>query len=111
MPGKVTYSRLLSAGPEATAAELLAEVRPRERAPPDRPFVWVNMVSPIDGRAQLRWRTDALIRFLEERRPARVILETGIKAFRLAMLARRASHRLRVRQRRLYGRWPWGIEG
>ena len=57
MPGAVTYSRLLSAGEEATAAELLAEVRPRERAPEGRPFVFVNMVSTIDGRAQVSGRT------------------------------------------------------
>jgi riboflavin biosynthesis pyrimidine reductase len=56
----VTYSRLLSAGEEATAAELLAEVSPRERAPEDRPFVFVNMVSTIDGRAQLSGSTGAL---------------------------------------------------
>jgi riboflavin-specific deaminase-like protein len=60
MPGEVTYSRLLSAGPDATAPELLAEVRPRERAPEDRPFVFVNMVSTIDGRAQVRGRTGEL---------------------------------------------------
>ena len=53
----MTYSRLLSAGEEATAAELLAEVRPRERAPEDRPFVFLNMVSTIDGRAQVSGRT------------------------------------------------------
>ena len=56
----MTYSRLLSAGEEATAAELLAEVRPRERAPEDRPFVFLNMVSTIDGRAQVRGRTGEL---------------------------------------------------
>jgi riboflavin biosynthesis pyrimidine reductase len=60
MPGEVSYSRLLSAGPDATAPELLAEVRPRERAPADRPFVFVNMVSTIDGRAQVRGRTGEL---------------------------------------------------
>src|SRR3954452_20486817 len=60
MPGEVTYSRLLSAGPDATAPELLAEVRPRDRAPADRPFVFVNMVSTIDGRAQVRGRTGEL---------------------------------------------------
>ena len=54
------YSRLLSAGPEATARELLAEVRPRERAPRDRPFVFVNMVASIDGRAQVDGRAAAL---------------------------------------------------
>ena len=56
----MTYSRLLSAGEEATAAELLAEVRPRERAPEGRPFVFVNMVSTIDGRAQRDGSTGAL---------------------------------------------------
>ena len=54
MPGEVTYSRLLAAEDGASAAELLAEVRPRERAPAGRPFVFVNMVATIDGRAQLR---------------------------------------------------------
>ena len=56
----MSYTRLLSAGPDATAAELLAEVRPRERAPEDRPFVFVNMVSTLDGRAQVRGRTQEL---------------------------------------------------
>jgi len=60
MPGEVTYSRLLPAGPDASAPELLAEVRPRERAPADRPFVFVNMVATIDGRAQVRGRTGEL---------------------------------------------------
>jgi riboflavin-specific deaminase-like protein len=60
MPGEVTYSRLLSAGDPATAAELLAEVRPRERAPEGRPFVFVNMVATIDGRAQVSGSTGAL---------------------------------------------------
>ncbi len=56
----MTYSRLLSAEDGATAAELLAEVRPRERAGEDRPFVFVNMVSTIDGRAQLGGSTGEL---------------------------------------------------
>ena len=56
----MTYSRLLSAEEGATAAELLAEVRPRERAGEDRPFVFVNMVSTIDGRAQLGGSTGKL---------------------------------------------------
>jgi riboflavin-specific deaminase-like protein len=40
--------------------ELLAEVRPRERAPADRPFVYVNMISTADGRAARDGRTVAL---------------------------------------------------
>jgi riboflavin-specific deaminase-like protein len=54
------YSRLLSAGPDATARELLAEIRPRERAPEDRPFVFVNMVASVDGRAQVEGRAAEL---------------------------------------------------
>jgi riboflavin-specific deaminase-like protein len=58
--GAVRYSRLLSAGPDATARELLAEVRPRERAPEERPFVFVNMVASVDGRAQVNGRAAEL---------------------------------------------------
>jgi len=54
------YSRLLSAGPEASARELLAELRPRERAPEGRPFVFVNMVASVDGRAQVDGRAAEL---------------------------------------------------
>jgi riboflavin biosynthesis pyrimidine reductase len=60
MPGEVSFSRLLSAGPEATARELLAEVRPRERAGAERPFVFVNMISTLDGRASAGGRTSVL---------------------------------------------------
>jgi riboflavin-specific deaminase-like protein len=58
--GAVRYSRLLSTGTEATARELLAEVRPRERAPAGRPFVFVNMVASVDGRAQVKGRASEL---------------------------------------------------
>jgi len=40
--------------------EWLAEVRPRERAPDGRPFVYLNMVSSADGRATIGGRTEAL---------------------------------------------------
>jgi riboflavin biosynthesis pyrimidine reductase len=40
--------------------EWLAEVRPHERAPEDRPFVYVNMVATVDGRATLGGRTAPL---------------------------------------------------
>ena len=54
------YSRLLSHGADASARELLAEVRPRERAPEGRPFVFVNMVVSVDGRAQVNGRASEL---------------------------------------------------
>ena len=40
--------------------ELLSEVRPRERAPADRPFVYVAMIATVDGRAALDGRSAAL---------------------------------------------------
>jgi riboflavin-specific deaminase-like protein len=40
--------------------EWLAELRPHERAPEDRPFVYVNMVASVDGRATIQGRTQAL---------------------------------------------------
>jgi riboflavin biosynthesis pyrimidine reductase len=40
--------------------DLLAEVRPRERAPDDRPFVYMNFVSTVDGRAARDGRTATL---------------------------------------------------
>ncbi len=40
--------------------ELLAEVRPRERAPADRPFVYVNMIETLDGHAAIDGRSAAL---------------------------------------------------
>jgi riboflavin biosynthesis pyrimidine reductase len=50
----------LASGPARPVHELLAEVRPRERAPAGRPFVFLNMISTADGRAAVDGRTDAL---------------------------------------------------
>jgi riboflavin biosynthesis pyrimidine reductase len=40
--------------------EWLAQVRPRERAPAERPFVYLNMVTTADGRAAIEGRSHAL---------------------------------------------------
>jgi riboflavin-specific deaminase-like protein len=40
--------------------ELAAGMRLRERAPPDRPYLVLNMVSSLDGKATLDWRTKGL---------------------------------------------------
>jgi riboflavin biosynthesis pyrimidine reductase len=45
---------------EAPAHELLAEVRPRERAPEHRPFTYLNFVTTVDGRAALEGTTTPL---------------------------------------------------
>ena len=50
----------LSPEPARPAHELLAAVRPRERAHADRPFVFVNMVATADGRAALEGSTRQL---------------------------------------------------
>ena len=56
----LTFARLAPEGPDAEAHELLAAVRPRERAGVERPFVFVNMVSSLDGRAAIDDSTNAL---------------------------------------------------
>jgi riboflavin biosynthesis pyrimidine reductase len=50
----------LSAGPARPPHEWLAELRPRERAPDDRPFLYLNMVASVDGRATFEGRTEEL---------------------------------------------------
>src|SRR5829696_3507383 len=40
--------------------EWLADVKPHDRAPADRPFVYLNMVATVDGRAAIKGRSDAL---------------------------------------------------
>ncbi len=44
----------------ASIRELLATVRPQERAPADRPYVLANMIATADGRAAVDGRTDGL---------------------------------------------------
>ena len=52
-------ARLDVAG-ERPPHEWLAELRPGERAPADRPFVYLNMVATVDGRATIGGRSRAL---------------------------------------------------
>jgi riboflavin-specific deaminase-like protein len=40
--------------------DLLAAVRPRERAPADRPFVYVNVIETLDGRVAIDGRSHGL---------------------------------------------------
>lgn len=51
------FERLAPGGGEATARELLATIRPGDRAPADRPFVLLNMVTTVDGRATVGGRS------------------------------------------------------
>jgi riboflavin-specific deaminase-like protein len=50
----------LESAPARAIPDLLAEVAPRERAPADRPFVYMNFVSTLDGRAARDGRTATL---------------------------------------------------
>ncbi len=50
----------LAPEPARPAHELLAAVRPQERAGPDRPFLFVNMVATADGRAAVAGSTRSL---------------------------------------------------
>ena len=52
--------RVLPDGARVTPQELLAELRERERVPPDRPRVLVNMVASVDGRTTLGGSSRAL---------------------------------------------------
>lgn len=51
------FERLHPTPGTLSAPELLAEVRPAERAPGDRPFVFLNMVATVDGRATIEGRS------------------------------------------------------
>src|SRR3954462_8729530 len=41
-------------------AELASGLRLGDKAPPDRPYLIVNMVSSLDGKATIEWRTKGL---------------------------------------------------
>ena len=55
----ISFERL-AAGPARHPHEWLAELRPHERAPDDRPFLYLNMVASVDGRAWFEGRTEGL---------------------------------------------------
>jgi riboflavin-specific deaminase-like protein len=56
----VTAIERLEPGDARAPQEWLAELRAHERAPADRPFVYVDMVASVDGRAAIEGRTQAL---------------------------------------------------
>jgi riboflavin-specific deaminase-like protein len=52
--------RLYPPGGSTTPEELASGLRLGERAPSDRPYLVVNMVSTLDGKATIDWRTQGL---------------------------------------------------
>jgi riboflavin biosynthesis pyrimidine reductase len=97
------FDRLRPGPQPVRAAELLAEVRPRERSPEDRPFVLVNMVSTADGRAAVGGTTRplggeadiALLVELREMADAVMIGSGTLRAEGYGRLMRRADRRER----------------
>jgi riboflavin-specific deaminase-like protein len=53
---RLIYPERSATSPE----ELAANMRLHELAPPDRPYLGINMVSSLDGKATLNWRTKGL---------------------------------------------------
>jgi riboflavin-specific deaminase-like protein len=82
---------------------LLSEVRPQKRAPADRPFVFVNMIATVDGRAARDGRSatiggDADLELLLELRAIAdaVLIGTGtLRAEGYDRLVRREERRAR----------------
>lgn len=56
----IRFERLLADGPARHAAEYLASADMRAAAPDDRPYLFLNMVSSLDGRAAIAGRTQGL---------------------------------------------------
>jgi riboflavin-specific deaminase-like protein len=88
---------------------LLAEVRPAERAPADRPFVYANMVTTVDGRAAVGGSSRLL------GSPADTLMLTELRAMADAVLigtgtvraegyARLVGHPDRIARRREAGK-------
>jgi riboflavin-specific deaminase-like protein len=54
------FQRLVPAGDAAAAADVLDEIGFHDRAPADRPYVFMNFVATLDGRAAVDGHTQAL---------------------------------------------------
>ena len=50
-----------------TPEELGGKLRLGDKAPPDRPYLVLNMVSSLDGKATIDWRTKGLSTELDRR--------------------------------------------
>jgi riboflavin biosynthesis pyrimidine reductase len=99
----VTFERLYPLGSPASAAELADEVKPPPSHSGSRPFVYLNMIATLDGRAALGGSTRALgggadLELLLELRAGAdaVLIGTGtVRAEGYDRLVKRAEHRAR----------------
>ena len=91
--------------------EWLAALRPHERAPADRPFLYLNMVETVDGRATIEGGTHELgseidtLMLTELRALADAVL-IGSGTLRAEGYARLVGHPERVARREAAGRAP-----
>lgn len=110
----IEYDRVLPEPGRLSAAALLAGVRPQERAPSHRPFVFLNMVATVDGRATIEGRTAALggdgdLEMLMELRTIADALLIGINTLRVedyGWIIRKPERRARREEMGLSGDVP-----
>jgi riboflavin-specific deaminase-like protein len=103
----ITFARM-DTGEERAAHEWLAELRPRERAPDDRPFLYLNFVASADGRAAFQGRTAGLgseadTRMLTELRAVAEAVLIGTATIRAEGYGRLVRHAERVARREAAG--------
>jgi riboflavin biosynthesis pyrimidine reductase len=101
----------LSAAERGSPGEWLAATRPRERAPAARPFVYLNMVTSVDGRATREGRSSELgsaadTLLLGELRALADAVLIGTGTVRAEGYARLVSHPERVARRGAAGLPP-----
>src|SRR5829696_673376 len=89
--------------------EWLADVKPHDRAPADRPFVYLNMVATVDGRAAIDGRSHALgsptdTLLLTELRTLADAVLIGTGTLRAEGYGRLVGNAERVERRRAAGR-------
>jgi riboflavin-specific deaminase-like protein len=106
----ISFDRL-TPGPRRPAHEWLTELRPRERAPADRPFLYLNMVASGDGRASLEGRTAGLgseadTRMLTELRAVADAVLVGTGTIRAEGYGRLVRNAERVARREAAGMAP-----
>src|SRR3712207_8837716 len=56
----MSFERLFPPGPPASAVELAADLGPSPGVPADRPYVYLNMIATLDGRAAVGGTTRPL---------------------------------------------------
>jgi riboflavin-specific deaminase-like protein len=103
----IAFDRL-DGGEARPAHEWLTELRPGERAPDDRPFLYLNMVASADGRASVEGRTAGLgseadTRLLTELRAVAQAVLIGTGTIRVEGYGRLVRNAERIARREAAG--------